>query len=176
MTSGATEAETSAYIGLGSNIGDRRAYLSYAINGLLNDRRLDLREVSGLYETQPVGGPLQGAYLNAVALFWARIDPYELLDLAHQVEEHGGRDRSREERWGARPLDIDLLAVGNRSIATDGLTLPHPRLYEREFVLVPLLDVAGSIDSAIDFERVMEAAGEIRGTQGVELLEGPDWF
>ncbi len=126
-------------LGLGSNLGDRLATLQGAVDllvasGLLRDIR-----VSPVYETAPVGGPEQGAYLNAVLVATSTAAPLELLGRAYVVETAYGRERS--ERWGARTLDVDLLAVGEVVSDDPLLTLPHPRAHERAFVLVPWHDV-----------------------------------
>lgn len=163
-----------AYLGLGSNMGDRLANLRFGMNGLLNTRRVNLVEISSVYETEPVGGPEQDPYLNAVAHLSVRLDPLELLALAAEIEKKAGR--VRVERWGPRPLDIDLLAVGDLDFTDEKLTLPHPRLYEREFVLVPLFEVGISPGSSIDFEKAAAALESIRGTQGVKQYEPASWL
>lgn len=125
-----------AFLGLGSNLGDRRAYLSGAIEQLP-----DVVNVSPLYETDPVGGPPgQGAYLNCVVELQTTRTPRELLALA-QAAEAAAR-RVRVERWGPRTLDVDVLLVGDEEVNEPDLTVPHPRMWERGFVLVPLGDLA----------------------------------
>lgn len=169
-------APIAAYVAFGSNVGDREGYLRFGVNGLLNDRRLDLAETSCLYETKPVGGPPQDDYFNAVMRFSCRIAPRDLLALAQQVESRAGRDRVAEDRWGPRTLDIDLLSVGDFRIDEDDLILPHPRLYEREFVVTPLLDLVIVPESAIDLERLIGADETLRHSQGVRLINGADWL
>lgn len=165
-----------AYVGLGSNAGDRRAFLAFGLNALLNSRRVDLLGLSGIYETLPVGGPKQESYLNAVALLSTTLDTRELLELIAKAEDKAGRRRDAEERWGPRPLDIDILAHGDEVISTPELTVPHPRMYEREFVLVPLFDVGLVAGTSIDFDRAEAALRKLRGAQGVVLVEPPDWL
>jgi 2-amino-4-hydroxy-6-hydroxymethyldihydropteridine diphosphokinase len=126
-----------AAIGLGSNLGDRIALLTTGLDGL---RRIGtLLDVSSLYETAPVGGPEQGPYLNAVALLETTLSARDLLTALHEIEADAGR--VRRERWGPRTLDLDLLVYDE--LVTDGpdLAVPHPRAHEREFVLVPLVEV-----------------------------------
>jgi 2-amino-4-hydroxy-6-hydroxymethyldihydropteridine diphosphokinase len=125
-----------AFLSLGSNLGDRRAYLSAAI------RRLpDVVAVSGLYETDPVGGPPgQGSYLNCVVELSTVRTPRELLASAQAAEVAAARVRL--ERWGPRTLDVDVLLVGDEVVDEPDLTVPHPRMWERGFVLVPLADLA----------------------------------
>ena len=131
---------TTAYIALGSNLGDRAALLRGALAAL--QRGGDVRVVaeSVVYETAPVGGPPQPDYLNMVVAVETLLGPEALLERCLAVEtEHG---RVRRERWGARTLDLDLLSFGAVLLRTERLTLPHPRLAERAFVLVPLAEVA----------------------------------
>jgi 2-amino-4-hydroxy-6-hydroxymethyldihydropteridine diphosphokinase len=124
-------------VGLGSNLGDRRKLLAGAVVGIA--RLGDLRAVSSLYETEPVGPP-QPAYLNAALLLRTELSPEPLLDEMLALERAAGRVRA--ERWGARTLDLDLLWIDGRALESDRLVVPHPELAERAFALVPLLDVA----------------------------------
>lgn len=130
----------SAYVALGSNLGDSLAELKAAADELTGLCRRLTR--SSLYRTAPVGGPPgQNDYLNAVvALSEPRLAPRELLGELLAIEERHGRVRT--ERWGPRVLDLDLLAHGSASIDDPGLSLPHPRLHHRAFVLAPLCEVA----------------------------------
>lgn len=126
-----------AAIGLGSNLGDRRANIHRAIAGL--DRYGSLIAVSSLYETAPVGGPPQGDYLNAVVLLDTTASPGELLSGVLAIE--ASLDRVRDERWGPRTIDLDIVLYGDQAIDEPGLTVPHPELLNRRFVLEPLLEV-----------------------------------
>jgi len=128
-----------AFIGLGSNLGDRMGYLREALTRL-EQEPVRLGKVSPLYETEPVGGPLQGPYLNACATFETVLSPVSLLRRLQQIETALGR--VRRERWGPRTVDLDLLVYGNVIMRTPSLELPHPRLAERDFVLQPLKDIA----------------------------------
>jgi 2-amino-4-hydroxy-6-hydroxymethyldihydropteridine diphosphokinase len=126
-----------AYLGLGSNMGDRRGHLRAAVAGLP-----DVVAVSPVYETDPVGGPPgQGPYLNLVVALETNRSPRELLDLAQDLEAAAGR--VRKERFGPRTLDIDILVVGQLCVDEPDLVVPHPRMWERRFVLAPLGDLAG---------------------------------
>lgn len=126
-----------AAIGLGSNVGDRLGLLRVGLDGL---RRVGtLLEVSSLYETVPVGGPDQDAYLNAVALIETTLSAEDLLAALHEIEDQGGR--VRQERWGPRTLDLDLIAYDELVVNHPDLELPHPRAHERRFVLAPLVEV-----------------------------------
>ena len=126
-----------AYLGLGSNLGDRLDQLRKAVEALRSsDPGL---AVSPIYETAPVGGPEQGPYLNCVARFTADLAPLEVLKLAQGLE-HSAR-RVRTVRNGPRTLDVDILLIEGVTMDTPELTVPHPRMYERAFVLAPLEDL-----------------------------------
>lgn len=133
------ESETEVYLGLGSNLGDRERHLREALVGLAG-RGFTLVRLSALYETEPVGGPPQGPYLNAVAGGRTALAPRPLLEACLDVERERGRER--RERWAARTLDVDLLLYGGRCVDEPGLRVPHPRLHERRFVLEPLAEIA----------------------------------
>lgn len=126
------------YLGLGSNVGDRLASLSRAVEAL-GERGVRVLRSSRVYETAPVGGRPQPDYLNAVVEVETDLEPRDLLRACLEVETELGRVRG--ERWGPRTIDIDLLACGEREISEPDLTIPHPRMHERAFVLVPLLEL-----------------------------------
>lgn len=128
-----------AFLGLGSNLGQRHRHLADAVAAL---RRLDrVVAVSPVYETAPEGGPAgQGPYLNAVVELDTDRSPRQLLELCHRLEESAGR--VRWERWGPRTLDVDVLLVGELQVDEPDLQVPHPRMWERRFVLAPLADLA----------------------------------
>ena len=128
---------TRAVIGLGSNLGDRARHIAEAVGSL--SEHGEYVAASSLYETAPVGGPRQGPYLNAVAVIDTELPARELLNACLDIERSQGRER--RERWGPRTLDLDILLFGDMEIDEPGLTIPHPRLTERGFVLVPLLEV-----------------------------------
>jgi 2-amino-4-hydroxy-6-hydroxymethyldihydropteridine diphosphokinase len=131
-----------AYLGLGSNLGDRWAHLRTALAGLAE---LDAGVVvSPVYETAPVGGPAgQGPHLNCVARIDTELPPRELLGVARRLEDEAGRVRG--ERWGPRTLDVDILLLKGFTSDDPELVVPHPRMYERAFVLAPLEDLAASL-------------------------------
>ena len=125
-----------AYLGLGSNLGDRRAALRTAIAALPH-----VVAVSPVYETQPVGGPAgQSPYLNLVVELETELTPRDLLELAHRLEDAAGRVRT--EPNGPRTLDVDVLLVGDLAVHEPDLVIPHPRMWQRRFVLAPLSDLA----------------------------------
>lgn len=127
------------FVALGSNVGDREANLELAL--LRMDEELDLVACSTFLETDPVGVTDQPGFLNAVAELRTDLPPRELLERLLEIERELGRDRSRELRWGPRTLDLDLLLYGDETIDEPGLTVPHPRLHERRFVLEPLYEL-----------------------------------
>lgn len=127
------------YLGLGANLGDRLANLQRAADLLAERVGVRVLRSSRVYESDPVGGPDQPDYLNAVLEVETTLDPRELLDVCRAAEDSMGRVRG--ERWGPRPIDVDLLTYGGRSIAEPGLEVPHPRMHERGFVLAPLLEL-----------------------------------
>lgn len=124
-----------AFVALGSNMGDRWRYLREAVHSLP-----DVVAVSKIYETDPVGGGKQGSYLNAVVELDTELTPRQLLGIAHRLESAAGRVRL--ERWGPRTLDVDILLVGDLKVDEPDLQIPHPRMWERRFVLQPLGDLA----------------------------------
>lgn len=131
-----------ALLGIGSNSGDRWFYLRGAVEGLP-----DVVEVSPVYETAPVGGPDQDPYLNCVVRLETDLSPRGLLDACLEREVAAGR--VRDVRWGPRTLDVDVLWIDGETVDEADLTVPHPRMFERAFVLVPLRDVAPDLVPAI---------------------------
>jgi len=126
-----------AFLGLGSNLGDRLAYLRDAVQTMGQS----VAAVSPVYETEPVGGPGgQGAYLNVVVELDTDRSPRELLGVCHRLES--AADRVRSQRWGPRTLDVDILWMDGVELHDDDLQIPHPRMSERRFVLAPLSDLA----------------------------------
>jgi 2-amino-4-hydroxy-6-hydroxymethyldihydropteridine diphosphokinase len=129
-------------IALGGNVGDVRATFAHAIPLIVERCRGRLLARSSDYETRPWGDTAQEPFINACIRLETATAPRELLRTLHEVEAKFGRDRARERRWGPRPLDLDLLAYDDLTLESDELTLPHPRLFERAFVLVPLAEIA----------------------------------
>jgi 2-amino-4-hydroxy-6-hydroxymethyldihydropteridine diphosphokinase len=130
-----------AYIGLGSNLGDREATMRRALGRLRAHPHIEVTAESTLFETEPVGGPPdQPPFLNGAAAVETALSPHALLDVLKRVERDLGRQP--RERWGPREIDLDLLLYGDRVVETARLTVPHPRLSERRFVLAPLAEIA----------------------------------
>ncbi len=150
------------YLGLGSNLGNRWAYLKQAVCNLP-----DVQEVSPIYETAPVGGPDQDSYLNCVVQLNTDLTGRRLLEECQNQERFA--DRIREERWGPRTLHVDLLWIAGEEIADPDLIVPHPRMKERGFVLIPLRDLDSTlVDSFKDSEEVI--ASSINSVNKVGLL------
>lgn len=128
---------TEAIIGLGTNLGDRAAHLRSAVDALRHEGLVVA--VSSTYETAPIGGPDQGSFLNAVVVLETDLGPAAILDRLLAIETAAGR--VRDEKWGPRVIDLDLLLHGDSDFDVAGLRVPHQRLTERRFVLEPLLEV-----------------------------------
>ena len=128
-----------AFLGLGSNLGDRLANLQAAVDALQAEPGLWVTASSRVWETKPVGGPPQPDYLNAVIRIETDLSARDLLDVARRVETRLGR--IRKERWGARTLDVDILLYDEEQIDEPDLVVPHPRMKQRAFVLLPLLEL-----------------------------------
>jgi 2-amino-4-hydroxy-6-hydroxymethyldihydropteridine diphosphokinase len=130
-----------AYVGLGSNLGEREATLREALTRLSELDGVAVVAVSSFRETDPVGNADQPRFVNATAELETSLGPRELLERLLEVERSLGRDRTREERWGPRTVDLDLLLYGDETVGEPGLEVPHPRLAERAFVLEPLVEL-----------------------------------
>ncbi len=156
--------EVLAWIGLGANLGDRGAALARAVQALAALPGTQRVRVSGLYASAPIdaGGP---DYLNAVAELSTRLAPLALLDALQAIEQAAGRERPY--RNAPRTLDLDLLAYGSQQLDSERLTLPHPRIGERAFVLLPLAELAPELVTAAQLQAVAD--------QRIERIEGADW-
>jgi 2-amino-4-hydroxy-6-hydroxymethyldihydropteridine diphosphokinase len=154
-------------IALGGNVGDARATLRKAIEILCDGTDVRLIARSSDYRTPPWGVTEQPPFINAAIAVTTDLPPRALLDRAHAVEHLFGRNREKEERWGPRTLDIDLIAYGDLALNEPDLILPHPRLFERAFVLVPLAEIVP--DGEIAGTRIADAARRI-DKAGIERL------
>jgi dihydroneopterin aldolase/2-amino-4-hydroxy-6-hydroxymethyldihydropteridine diphosphokinase len=150
-----------AYIGIGSNLGDRRAMIEAAVNRLRADDAVDEVELSSVLETDPVGGPEgQERFFNAAARVRTTRAVDTLMELLHQIETELGR--TRRERWGPRVIDLDLLLFDDAVIEEPELTVPHPRMCEREFVLEPLAEIAGNVMHPVRKQSISHLLGLLR--------------
>jgi len=128
------------YLSLGSNLGEKKANLEKAIQQLKNTPGIELEKISSLYETEAWGGVEQDSFYNIVIQVKTELEPYELLQRCQEIEKDLGR--VRDLRWGPRTIDIDILTYENFRISTKDLTIPHPYMEKREFVLAPLREIA----------------------------------
>jgi 2-amino-4-hydroxy-6-hydroxymethyldihydropteridine diphosphokinase len=129
-----------SFIGIGSNVGDRAAFVRSAVAHLNSSDGLEVTATSSLYETSPIGGPPQRSYVNMVVRVRTSLDHRGLLDLTQSIEQRLGREES-EIRWGPRVVDLDILTFDNTKISEPDLEIPHPRLTQRRFALIPLLEI-----------------------------------
>lgn len=161
-----------AYLGLGSNVGDRTQHLRAAI-AMLRERGVEVLAVSSTYETEPVGEILdQPDFLNAAVRIQTDLEPEALLGLCKEIEVERGRTLDAP-RHSPRPLDVDLLLVGDLELATERLTLPHPEVTSRRFVLAPLLELDPEL-SLPDGTHLVDALAELgagQRTEKITLLE-----
>ncbi len=156
-----------ALIALGGNVGDVRATFGKAIANICGMTQAALLARSSDYATPPWGEVNQAPFINACIEVDTPLDPHALLFALQKIEAKFGRDRARERRWGPRTLDLDLIAYDDVSMQRPELTLPHPRLFERAFVLVPLTEIAP--DRMIAGRSVASALAKL-STEGVERL------
>jgi 2-amino-4-hydroxy-6-hydroxymethyldihydropteridine diphosphokinase len=152
----------SVYLGLGSNMGDRQGNLERALD--LLSQRLKMASVSSIYDTEPVGNTDQPRFLNLVCQVYTRLAPGALLALVKGVESKLGRTG---KSGAPRPIDIDILFYGDHVVETPELTVPHPRLTRRAFVLVPLSEIAPGLSHPVSGKSVSELLGRVSGRQSV---------
>jgi 2-amino-4-hydroxy-6-hydroxymethyldihydropteridine diphosphokinase len=158
---------TEAWLGLGGNVGDSRAILDRAVTQLCDGKDVTLIARSSDYKTPPWGFKYQPPFVNLCIAVETALSPRDLLARAQEVERALGRDRAHEKRWGPRTADIDIIAYDDLIIDELGLTVPHPRLFERAFVLMPLAEIAP--DLVIGGKNVRQALAGV-DPAGVERL------
>jgi len=156
-----------ALIALGGNVGDVRATFKKAIANICGMAQAELLARSSDYATPPWGNEQQAHFINACIEIKTSLDPHALLFALQKIERKFGRDRSKEVRWGPRTLDLDLIAYDDVALVRPELTLPHPRLFERAFVLAPLVEIA---PERIIAGRSVKAALAGLSTEGIERL------
>ncbi|ARD54787.1 2-amino-4-hydroxy-6-hydroxymethyldihydropteridine diphosphokinase [Bacillus aerophilus] len=145
-----------AYIALGSNIGKKETYLKEAVKKLHEHPEVQVELISSIYETAPVGYENQDDFLNMAVKITTSLRPEELLSLTQKIEQELGR--TREVRWGPRTADLDILLYNRENIETEQLVVPHPRMYERLFVLVPMSEICPEI-SEVQINAVTDQEG-----------------
>ena len=158
-----------AYIALGANLGKRALTLMRAVKMVDDVPGVEVRRISSLIETRPVGGPEdQRNYINGVVEIRTRLAPRDLLAALQDIETALGRDRAAEQRWGPRTCDLDILLVGETIMDTDDLTLPHPRMCERQFVLAPLAEIAPWAVHPVRGKTASDLLAETRDNEGTQ--------
>ncbi len=160
-----------AYLALGANVGNREANLRLALRGLLRLARVEA--VSSLYETDPVGVPDQPPFYNAACRIQTGLEPRPLLRFLQNLEQEIGR-RPGGPRFGPRPIDIDILLYEERVVDEEGLVIPHPRLADRAFVLVPLAEIAADASHPALGGTIGELLTAV-GTKGVRRIASAGW-
>ena len=152
-----------AFIGIGSNLGERESHIAAAIGRIAELPETELVRVSSLIETEPVGLVDQGKFLNAATELRTELDPLALLDELQGIED--GLGRVRTVRWGPRTIDLDILLYDNEVIDGGRLCVPHPLMHEREFVLAPLAEIAPDVVHPGTGKTVAEMLSDLRGQE-----------
>jgi 2-amino-4-hydroxy-6-hydroxymethyldihydropteridine diphosphokinase len=155
---------TTAYIGIGSNVGERSSFCRRAVSDLDDTPEIRVTASSSLYETEPVGGPPQRSFINLVARIETSLGPRTLLGVCKEIERALGREPS-DIRWGPRVVDLDVLTFGDEKINDEDLEIPHSRMLRRKFVLVPLVEIepeAADPWGVHYSDWIEEAEGEVR--------------
>lgn len=155
-----------AYLSMGSNMGDREGFLNQALRKLCEDREIRIEAVSSIFETDPVGFTEQPDFLNIAVRIRTDKTPEDLLSLIQGIERDLGR--VRERRYGPRTIDIDILLFENQERKTERLTIPHPRMLERAFVLIPLCEVMRDLSAPIPAESGVRYYGETQTIPDVD--------
>jgi 2-amino-4-hydroxy-6-hydroxymethyldihydropteridine diphosphokinase len=169
--------ENYAYIALGSNIENRLYYLREAVKALDNHEQISVIAASSIYETEPVGYINQDKFLNMVIKITTALSPFALLEVTQKIEQKFGR--KREIRWGPRTLDLDILLYNHENIETEQLIIPHPRMTERAFVMIPLLEVNHDIDIPNVSQYLKDLIDRLPDKEGVRVWKqknGEDVF
>lgn len=159
---------TTAYISLGSNMGDKVQSLQQAVTLLNSHEQIDVLKSSSVYDTDPVGYEDQDLFMNIVVEVKTTLNATQLLVVCQEIEQE--LKRVRIVRWGPRTMDLDIILFGQEVIATETLSIPHPRMHERGFVLVPLAEIAPTENHPIQNITVSQLLGQVGG-EGVRLFK-----
>lgn len=162
--------KSKVYISLGSNMGNRQEHLREAVNALEKHPQIEITGKSGFYTTSPVGYLEQDDFVNAVVAMETTLSPMEILEVCQAIEME--QHRERVIRWGPRTLDLDILWIEDFSASTEILTVPHPRMTERAFVMVPLSELAPALN--VDGKNVLEHCKLLAG-QEVRKMNHEKW-
>jgi len=155
------------YLSFGSNVGGKRANIETALK-FLNDVKVKIKKVSSLYETAPWGNTNQDSFLNMAGIFETSLSPQKLLNEILNIEKLMGRKRT--EKWQPRIIDIDILFFGNEIINENGLTIPHPEMHKRKFVLIPMVEIAAEFVHPMLKKPIIELLNQCRDELTVELF------
>ncbi|GIN58017.1 2-amino-4-hydroxy-6-hydroxymethyldihydropteridine diphosphokinase [Lederbergia ruris] len=169
--------ENVAFISLGSNIGDRLGYLKQAIQSIKNCAEIRIEKLSSIYETEPIGYTDQDQFLNMVIKISTSLSPHQLLKHCLEIEREIGR--IREFKWGPRVIDLDILLYNKENVVMKDLQIPHPRMNERAFVLIPLMEIDSSLVLPSSNAPLVEILDEIPDKEGVRLwkqINGEDAY
>ncbi len=158
-----------AYLCAGSNIGDRVGYLQQANNLLKDADGITVVDISSIYETEPIGFKDQEWFANAVLKIETTLTPYELLATCMRIEQQLGRKRHPENRFGPRTLDLDILFYEDQVISDESLQIPHPRMHERAYALVPMLELDPDFVHPVIKKSVFEIHDELEEPEEVYL-------
>ncbi len=156
-----------AYISLGSNLGDRAENIKKAIEILKAEEKIKVKKESSIYETEPIGGPLQGFFLNKVIEIETSFTPLHLINFLKETEKKLGREK--REKWGPRFIDLDILFFNDLILKDVDLEIPHPRLTERKFVLVPLAEISPELCYPGSGKKIKKILEERKDNQTVTL-------
>ena len=170
MNFSSNERNRDAFIGFGSNLGDPVSNIEKALRMLTDGPDVSIGRVSSLYRTAPVGVEDQDWFVNGVARIRTVLEPLDLLDRLLSVEKILGRVRTL--RWGPRTVDLDILLYKQTVLDIEKLQIPHPRMHERRFVLVPLCEIAPDVMHPVFRKTMLQLSEEIKDDKAVELMEG----
>lgn len=159
------------YVALGSNIGDRYSFLKFAVTCLKEDVNISFRNCSSIYETTPIGYVDQNDFLNMVVELQTNYSPIQLLEITQAIQNHAGRKFNI--RWGPRTLDLDILLYNQENIEMEHLQIPHPRMYKRGFVIIPLREINSSLYFADIGKSIEDLYNELSDKEGVRLWKKP---